>query len=602
MVLTDRQREIVSHPAKRICVRAGPGTGKTTVLTYRIAHLVADRSVQPERICALTFARNAAAEMRARLEKLLPLPKRQGLEIRTFHSFAYSILRYAGFFVPEVLSGGRQLRILKEVASSLDMEPRQLLRAISRAKNMLMTPCDLRDKAPETAQAWEEYEKRKKALGCLDYDDLLLLALSVLKEDGAELRDRFTHVLVDEFQDLSPVQYQLLQHLTKDGAEVFAVGDPLQCIYEWRASVPSLMDTFCEDFQAELLDLCENFRSRPQIIDFANRVMDLIDPARPKLVSNLSGDGKVTIEPISDKLEEAQKIASLVSNAPKESVGILVRKNAQMDIIEQLLEQGGIQVLREYSLRSRPEAKVVIELLKLILDPEGHPQTLEKYASLFDPYLGRQFREELRQISSRFDISPYKALDANFSRPYLTVGARRLKKLIEHLHQLSKTLPPARVMSELRSLVKLDEALEKRMWPQEAEEAYEVAEILDKLQARAEAFSQIEDFLASMEAQKTSSVSLMTIHRAKGMEFKRVLVPGLQDGTFPASDSLEEWRLFFVAVTRAREELVLLCPGRPEGCQFLTALREGQAQVQKAKESRKGLLERLLQLLGIRSN
>lgn len=580
MQLTERQLAVVTHPGRHICVRAGPGTGKTTVLTHRIVHLVTSTGVNPGRICAVTFTRSAAAEMKARIESLVP-QARGRITVRTFHSLAWLIIRTVTGRQPRVLTRPERLALLSELCRSRDVDPRTALTVISRAKNGLMTPKQIADADPALAAVWKAYEETKPGF---DYDDLLIEALRILQADGQPVRKRFSCLLVDELQDVSPVQFELVKVLAPSAEHLFAVGDPLQCIYEWRASSPELMDRFCEVFEPELLDLCENFRSKQRIVELANRVMEKLSPGRPPLLPILSGEGEVRVLVLPGEEEEARVIASEIrSSANPSDCAVLVRLNRQRPLIEQALARAGLSVSGQYSLQDRKEVRLVLDLLRMILDPEEHSRTVLKAASLLDPYLGRQFREELEQIARENNVSLYRALDGTFSRPYLAVGARRVKEIIERLHEQSRSLAPVELLTVLRHDLKLDEALERRM-ALGGEDAHEVSELLDRLAAQAEGFRHLEEFLAWMERPDQGSVKVMTIHRAKGLEFRKVFVPGLAEGTFPASESPEEWRLLFVAVTRARESLVLSAPGSDTGCRFLELLdadRRGSTERKK---------------------
>jgi len=581
-MLTQQQQRAAACPSQRVLVLAGPGTGKTTVLSHRIAYLIKEQKVRPEQICALTFTRSAALEMKARIEFLAP-ESRGKAAVRTFHSLAYRFLKQ---LTPNlrIISPLEQVRIFREICPE-EANFQRLKREISRAKNKMLSPEEL---PPEVRDAVMQYEQRKE--GC-DYDDLLILLLEVLKKDGSELKERFTHVLVDEFQDLSPLQYEIVKELSK-GKSLFAVGDPLQCIYEWRASTPEVISRLESDFEPEVIYLTENFRSKQKIIEAANKVMKAIDPKRPPLQGVLSEEGTLLIKQLPSEEEEMQQLIESVSKEKDLSeCAVLVRTNDQTAEIERKAASKGLSISKRYSIFGKKEVQFVLELLKLILDPELNHKAILKIAPLIDPYLGRSFRSELKENAEKHNLTLLQALKGSFSKPYLAVGAKKILEAVEHFHSLSRRLSPSELLLRLRKELNLEGFLGKFM-DEEDDLLYEPAVLLDKLTAVSESFKSLEEFLAWTESSEKKTLNVMTIHRAKGLEFKKVYLPFVHTGSFPLCESEEEWRLFFVAVTRARDSLILTSTASRKS-PFLSAVLEPKPEELKQK----GMLGKLQILL-----
>lgn len=581
MLLTELQLSIAQHPASKIAVLAGPGTGKTTVLTQRLIHLIKNLKVPPDRACALTFSRAARAEMAARCLSQIP-EHASRVKICTFHSLAYRILRQHTRCM-DVMTSVEKRRLLHEIIreKAPDLSARFVAEQISRAKNNLLKPEDLEDMdppMPQVAGIWREFEKRKQKL---EYDDLLLLACEVLR---AEPERRFKAVLVDEFQDISPLQYKLLRRLVgENGTQVFIVGDPCQCIYEWRASRPELFDKFKEDYNAEVLYLNLNFRSRAEIVQLANKVLRHIDPKIPPLEPQLDRGGSIQVLEVPNDTEEAELAAESLKGEDPEETAVLARTREQLELIERIMAAKGIQTSTTRTLVTRTECTLLAELLRTIIDPHTHPQGLFKLARLLDPYLGRAFRHEAELLSQQKQISIYDALKEEFSRPFLTVGARKVREYIETCRkQLLEGRTAAQLLAHLRITLHLDEKLEKHLELKGIlQDPDEVEQTLNYLIACASELETPEKFLEWIEeSKKKVGINTLTIHKAKGLEFKTVWIAGAADGVFPLNGNLkEEMRLFFVAVTRAKEKLIIshpkFCLGEPrKDCLFLKIIRD----------------------------
>jgi len=592
-MLTERQLETVQSPSLKLRVIAGPGTGKTTVLTHRIAHLVSE-GVDPARICALTFSRKAAAEMKTRALSLVPRAAGR-LHASTFHSLCYRTLASRGLLRDGILTAAERRKLIAEVARArrIDIPPRVLALEISRLKNRMLEPapdCPWSDKALEV---YRDYERLKEGL---DYDDLILHTVQLLRHDGASLRERFLHVLVDEFQDVSRSQYELLKLLAQDRTKgIFAVGDPAQCIYEWRMASPECIRKLEEDFQTATIHLRENFRSRPGIVELANRILRRIDPDRPALEPVLGGEARIALLEAEDEIQEARIVAEALkeSGEPGECA-VLVRTNAQIEPIEREFARAGIPFSESHSFYHRAEIRTALEMMKGILRPDEHPHGLLRAARLLDPYLGREFREELLEKASSTGLED--ALKGRFSKPYMTVGARKIREFLERVREVDRKRGPGAALGEIRRVLRLDAALPATVHVPDLEEESEIVRNLNRLQATAEEFGSTEEFLAFTEEQvrsagKRGAVNVLTIHRAKGLEFKHVWVAGLTEGVFPVPGNLaEEWRLFYVAVTRARETLTLCHPRRYLGeprrkSPFLELLAAGETRAEAKHES-----------------
>jgi len=562
------QEEIIQSPHSRLRVVAGPGTGKTLVLTRRIAHLVRS-GTDPRRICALTFSRRAALEMKARVFQLLPLTASR-VHVSTFHSLCFWILARHGLLPDRRLATGMLKReLLQQLATrhQCDMPPRRIALEISRAKNRGIDPERYLQLAGDrTAEkvglVYRDYEQLKKLP---DYDDLILRACQLLMHDGHRVKERFSHILVDEFQDVSDAQYQLLKLLVASpGTSLFAVGDPAQCIYQWRLANPRKMEQLEDDFSTHTFHLVENFRSARRIVECSNLVLKRIAPNRPRLRNAQQSEGRVLVAEIPTELHEAEWVATKIEETHQPGdCAVLVRSNAQMEEIERALARRKIPFSEFHNFYHRREVRTVLDILRAIDDPEHHVRQLVRYSRLLDPYLGREFEDELNRHLQR-QLGLFDALGADFSRRYMAIGAEKLRQFLQNLRKVQRKRGVAGVISELRRTLNLDENLLWDHEPQEPEEETIVARNLNRLTAMAEDFRTIREFLEHVRAQMASSgrrgaVNILTAHRAKGLEFKHVWVLGVARGLFPLEreNEDEEWRLFYVAITRAKHTLTI---------------------------------------------
>ncbi len=598
--LNEPQREAVTHGDGPLLVLAGAGSGKTRVLTHRVAHLVASGACRAPEITAVTFTNKAAREMRTRVERLLD--GRGGVGgafVGTFHRWALEVLRRwpepAG--LPprfSIVDADEQRSLMTKVLKDLGVDPKELparavLGRISREVNAGRTVADLEKRAGDpaaarVAAAWRHYAERKTAAGVVDFDDMLVLALQVLRshEPAAKLMSRRArHLLVDEFQDTNRIQMRLLDTVLAQPRSITAVGDEDQSIYRWRGAELANILEFERTFPgARVVSLEENYRSSAPILAVAGGLIAANLQRRGKrLFTSREGGEPVRLLVAEDERAEARWVADRVEEraaagvTPLGQTAVLVRTNAQTRAFEEELTRRRIphRVVGGLRFWQRAEVKDALAYLRLVVHPDD-VLAFERVVNVPARGIGAATLDALRRHAD----------DAGLP---LTAAAR----------QLPETLTPRARMALGRFFEVLDEARSRRGelapgalvgWLLEASgllatfdrdepEAVARRENLEQLAAAvedaAERGGSLEDLLDSVallsdadEETVPDAVSLMTLHSAKGLEFDDVFLAGLEDGLLPHANSRddadgleEERRLAYVGMTRARRRLAL---------------------------------------------
>ncbi len=605
--LNPRQREAVVYAGGPLLILAGAGSGKTRVITHRIAHLIHAHGVPPWGIVAVTFTNKAAGEMHDRVAGLLRgAHSLNGLAVSTFHSYCVRVLRRDGEPLAHVRPGftrdfsiydeGDQLAVIKAVYRQLGlteksfMQYRAALGRISHSKNHSRTPEDLiRDsRDPVTSRlavVYRTYDERLRQANALDFDDLLLETVRLLQHDDrtrAAYNDRIQHVLVDEYQDTNHSQYELMRLLSQKHRSVCVVGDEDQSIYSWRgADIRNILD-FENDFpDAVTIRLEQNYRSTKNILEAASAVVAHNTERKGKWLWTEAGSGaKLSLYEAHDSENEALWIADsierLARSSPGDHVAVLYRTNFQSRQIEEALRRYGraYKVVGGFSFYQRAEIKDVLAFLKLAVSPADDVSLL-RVINTPARGIGKTTVEQVERHALENGVSVWTAIGQLIGQgqlpPRADAALRGFRTLAESLRQLAASKPVHEVLSGITEQTGYMQMLLADDAPDSEARAENVEELITAAVEAAERGESITDFLdhAALvsdadQVDERAAISLLTIHNAKGLEFPVVFVAGLEDGLFPHIRSLEsphmmeeERRLMYVAMTRAQKHLFL---------------------------------------------
>ncbi|NTV62793.1 MAG: UvrD-helicase domain-containing protein, partial [Oscillochloris sp.] len=612
--LNPEQRAAVLAPVGPVLVRAGAGSGKTRVLTLRIAHLI-ESGAKPTQILALTFTNKAAKEMRERLRKQLGTRVR-GLLAGTFHAVCARILReqiagrignYTADFT--IYAGDEQLQL---AAAALDaaterppmlLEPDEVLRRISRAKSRLLTPRLMARFSPDpvdrfVAGCYRRYQRSLEQANALDFDDLILVTHRLLTEHHAVLDDlqaRWQHVLVDEYQDTDPSQHALVELLTRPShghpRSLFVVGDGMQSIYGFRNADHSIITRFADDFpEAQVIELATNYRSRQPILDAAFAVIRHSKAVAPMVLRaagvTVPGERCLLIHESKDGREEAEQIARSINELHGQGrrlreMAILYRTKHMSRPIEAALRHAKIP----YSVRGsvgfydRAVVRDALAYLRAIANPADN-LSLVRIANVPARGLGGQAIATLSTFAAQNEISLSEAMARPEAQkllsPKAAEGTRRMAALLARWRRMAAgTASPDHLLADVLEQSGYMAALENRVSPEDLPDA---RGHLQELMVAAEEHTSLSAMLqeialltsADDKEEERDQVQLLTIHAAKGLEWPFVFLMGLEEKTLPHERSLgtpegieEERRLCYVALTRAAERLYLSwAPGR----------------------------------------
>ncbi|HEY2941390.1 MAG TPA: UvrD-helicase domain-containing protein, partial [Vicinamibacteria bacterium] len=580
-----------------VLILAGAGSGKTRVITHRIAHLVLDKGVPSERILAVTFTNKAAGEMKARTEALLPGQAVKSW-ISTFHSLCVRILRReaAAAGLPKdfvIYDDEDQLQAVREALRALDLPekvhpPRRILARLSAAKNAGRDPED--DEGSESvaaatlARVAERYRQTLEAAHALDFDDLLLRTVALLESNEAVregYRQRFQYVLVDEYQDTNRAQYELVRHLAGPHGNITVVGDEDQSIYSWRgADIRNILD-FEADFPgARVLRLEENYRSRPAILDAASGLVAHNEKRKGKTLRAVKAAGDpVRLHQAGDEFQEAAWVVSRISGRGDAGrAAVLYRMNSQSRLFEEALMRAGVpyEVWGGVGFYERREVKDLLAYLRLVANPRD-PMALRRVVNVPPRGIGDRTVQELERVARERGISTWEALAAVEGEALLPARAtqplRRFREMLDALRAEAPSVGLKDLLTRVLEVTGYASALAQ----QESHESQDRLENLAELLSAAADYEAREDspslagFLDRVsllsdvdKAKDDAPVVLMTLHSAKGLEFDAIFLVGLEEGLVPHARSLargdaleEERRLCYVGMTRARERLHL---------------------------------------------
>jgi DNA helicase-2/ATP-dependent DNA helicase PcrA len=596
--LNEQQREAVAAALGPVLILAGAGSGKTRVITHRIAHLVLDRGVPSDSILAVTFTNKAAEEMRARAERLLGGQALRA-SMSTFHSFCVRLLRRearaagldSGFLIYDE---DDQLAAVREAMRRLDLSeklhpPRRFLSRISARKNS--APGETDAGADLTGEVMKGYRAVLDAASALDFDDLLLRAVALLQgapQVCAAWRARFPYLLVDEYQDTNRAQYELVRLLAGPAGNLTVVGDEDQSIYSWRgADISNILD-FEHDFPgARVFRLEQNYRSSQRILDAAGALVARNLRRKGKLLVAVKGAGElVRLHEAADEFEEAAWVTGRTAALrARGRVAVLFRMNAQSRLIEEGLLRLRIPylVVGGVGFYERREVKDVLAYLRLVANPRDGV-AFRRIVNVPPRGIGAKTLEEIDRVARERSTSAWEAaaflVDAAALPGRALVPLRQFRETIETLREEGLAAPGGNARLGLRGLV-------ERVLELSGYAATLAREDSQESQDRLENLAELIGAAADFEAREPQAglagfldraallsetdrlrddvpVLLMTLHSAKGLEFESVFVVGLEEGLLPHSRSLtapegleEERRLCYVGMTRARDALHL---------------------------------------------
>lgn len=611
--LNPQQQEAVETTEGPLLVVAGAGSGKTSVLTRRIAYLVEEKGVAPWNILAITFTNKAATEMKERVQKLLG-PAGQDVWMSTFHALCVRILRrdadkigYSRNF--SITDSSEQVTLIKHIEKDLNINPKQynpraILSAISNAKNDLLNPKDFESASGNrpfdqvVSEIYKEYQKRLVQDQIMDFDDLIMQTLVLFQKDKATLhyyQNKFRYLLVDEYQDTNEAQYQLCRLLAAQYSNVCVVGDGDQSIYGWRGANMENILNFEKDYKEKgvhTVKLEQNYRSTGHILSAANAVIKNNQNRKAKKLWTDQGAGeKITYYRAQSDVDEAIFVISKITEAVKagkrdyKDFAILYRTNAQSRGFEESLVKSNIpyQIVGGHKFYDRKEIKDILAYLKLVANTSDS-MSFNRIVNMPKRGIGAATVEKLLTFANERRIGVGDALS---NLELVPVSAAASKKLADFNAKLvdcvSYAQDASHTVTGLTEKILEDfgytEALKKEKTLESASRLENLDEFLtvtkrfdDNFEAEDDESLPINDFLSEVTLLSDqddieddgNQVTLMTLHAAKGLEFPVVFLVGMEDGIFPLSRAMleedqleEERRLAYVGITRAREKLYL---------------------------------------------
>jgi DNA helicase-2/ATP-dependent DNA helicase PcrA len=605
--LNPQQQQALHAGLGPVLVLAGPGSGKTRVLTHRIAHLISELSVNPYNILAVTFTNKAAKEMNARVENLLG-GRPRGLTLGTFHAICARLLRVEADNLPVnknfvIYDSDDQIALVRQALKDLNIDEKMhraggVHASISAAKNELALPEDMpinsyRDEV--VARTYQRYQQMLLANNAVDFDDLLLWSARLL-EDKPDIRQkyaqRYEHVLVDEFQDTNQAQYSLLKHLASFHRNLYVVGDTDQSIYRWRGADYRNVLRFEEDFpDAQVILLEQNYRSTQRILDAAMAVIDR-NPhrTRKQLFTDRGSGEKITYHQALNEQEAGQYIVETIAKAVLEKqakpgdFAVMYRVNAQSRLVEEAFLQANLpyKLVGAQRFYGRREIKDILCYLRLIFNPNDEV-SLGRVINVPSRRIGIKSQATLRTIALQQKTTPGALLmrmGANpgdpIFEPLVSTAAQAMAafgKLLAQWNSMANAgAEPMQLMDRVLNDVDYHAYLFADGPEDEAEDRWDNVQELRRLAAdyAGKALPEFLENIALVSDQDTLDETaevptLLTLHAAKGLEFPVVFITGLDDGMLPHTRSFddpeemaEERRLFYVGITRAKNELILI--------------------------------------------
>ena len=601
--LNSQQHEAVTSETKQILVLAGPGSGKTRVLTQRIAFLVYEKQISPGAILAVTFTNKAAREMRIRLERMLG-PGVDALWLGTFHSICAKVLRQEADVLPfdknfVIMDADDQRSIVKRILKDLNLDdklypPNTMHAIISHAKNQLtsvqdFTPGNYREEIAR--RIYERYESALRNSNAVDFDDLILWTVRLFN-DNPNIRDRyskrFEYVLIDEFQDTNQAQYDLVKHFASYHQNLFAVGDEDQSIYRWRGADYRNVQRFESEFpQSCKLLLEQNYRSTQNILDAAQAVINENQSRTPKNLFSKRGTGTLitTYDAVDDHAESSfvvEDIIDRIAAGNGEEIAIMYRTNAQSRLLEESFLRAGLpyRLVGAQRFYGRREVKDMIAFLRMVQNPYDMI-SFSRTINLPPRGIGDKTIETLLQTAraaSAYPADVLVSLGANAEKsPFYASFSPRAASvlagfgvLLQRWRSISQTQPLPDLFDQIiadidyRSYIDDGTDVGEGRW----ENVMELRQLAFEFEnSDLTAFLERVALVSDQDTvpDELTAPTLLTLHAAKGLEFSTVYIVGLDDGLLPHNRSFddpeemaEERRLFYVGITRAKNELILV--------------------------------------------
>lgn len=604
--LNPEQQSAVKATDGPLLLMAGAGSGKTRVLTHRIAYLIVEKRVNPYNILAITFTNKAAREMRDRIGKMMGGVAEE-IWISTFHSMCVRILRRdidrLGFnrnFT--ILDSGEQQSVVKAILKDKNIDPkkydpRAILGSISSAKNELIEPEEYAKTAggyfeKVVSDVYEEYQKRLRRNQSLDFDDLIMMTIQLFRRIPEVLeyyQRKFQYIHVDEYQDTNKAQYLLVKLLATRFKNLCVVGDSDQSIYRWRGADIANILSFEKDYpNASVILLEQNYRSTKRILLAANKVIanNMNRKAKNLWTENPEGNKLVYYRADSEQ-GEAQFVAGKIKELTREGkykltdIAILYRTNAQSRVMEEVLLKSNIEysIVGGTKFYDRKEIRDMLAYLRLISNPDGD-LNLIRVINVPKRGIGSSSLDKIANFAAMHDLSLYQALNSielMGLSPKITKAAREFHDMIRNYTQMQEFLSITELVEDVlektgyREMLKAEKSLEAQSRLENLEELLSVTKNFEETNEDKSLIAFLTDLalvadIDSMddEGEKADSIVLMTLHSAKGLEFPVVFLIGLEEGVFPHSRSLmeeaemeEERRLAYVGITRAEQTLFL---------------------------------------------
>lgn len=592
--LNDKQKEAVIDESKHLRIIAGAGSGKTRVLTMRIAYLIEQKHINPKNVLAITFTNKAANEMKNRISEMLG-EAGDGAFISTIHSLCVRILKeeIGVFGYPKnftIVDADDQKTILKEAYKEFNIDKKDLsygsaLDYIANCKYEELSYEKAMDQAygekklVDKANVYKYYDERLKSLYALDFDDLILFTVRLFKLHKDILKkwsSKFIYIHVDEFQDIDKTQYELIKLLSSTHDNVYVVGDPDQTIYTWRGADVNIIVNFDKDFKnTKTIILNQNYRSTNNILEGANSLIKYNKSRVPKDLFSENGDGdKIVHKTLPDETSEAYYIVSCIQSLLKQGyeyndVAILYRSNYLSREVEKVFIENRIPYVIYGGIRfyERMEVKDILSYLRLIVT--GDDLAFQRVINQPKRGIGQKSIDTIFSLAKENNISMYEVVKQGLFAKNQSV----LESFVDMVERWKSSLdgkPLEEVLTDVFEQSGYRSMLEKE---NETERIENVKSLIDDIEDYQETYpgSTLADYLSmiSLYTDKantdgSTSVSLMTIHASKGLEFKVVFVVGLSEGIFPSERTMleqkgveEERRLAYVAYTRAKEKLTL---------------------------------------------
>lgn len=633
--LTESQKRAVEHKDGPLLVLAGPGSGKTRVITHRIARLI-EKGVRPWNICAITFTNRAAEEMR---QRVAAMGVAEGTHLSTFHSLCVRILRrYAmqsgitsNF---SIYSDDDQKRCMKEALKACDLSasnftPARMLESISNLKNELETAKAFKENRADdyyskaVAKVYEKYQTILEQNNALDFDDLLMKVAFLLKDEKvrSELNNRFRYILVDEYQDTNHAQYQIARGLAMGHNNICVTGDPDQSIYRWRgADIRNIMEFERDWPDAVVVKLEENFRSCASILKAADKLIAKNKNRKAKvLIPTINGGDDINYNAYDDGMEEAYGLAENIKKLTDDGVcpgeiAVFYRINSMSRIIEEALVQNKVpyQIVRGVEFYNRKEIRDILAYMKILVNPADNVALL-RIINTPARGIGKTSMDRVIDWAGKNNLSVYDALKNAGRIDSINAGAKaKIAKFVAMIEGFKKGIDGSvgPLMEKVFNESGLMDSLSNEKNKSEAaidnvNELINAAEMYDEQVDEPSLVDYLQTIALYSDADAYDSdqpkVALMTLHAAKGLEFDNVFIIGLEDGILPHERSTyseeeleEERRLFFVGITRARKRLFVSYAShrtirgqflRSVPSEFLTEIDADVSETQEAQES-----------------